>query len=206
MGKITKCTRFEIVKPVEDFYKDRSKRTGHTPRCRACLNAYMKSPRGREVNKRAVIRYSRTDRGKARANRSAESYSRRHPDKVRAKNRSYYQRVLKDDPIFKLKRAVRSLVGRAAIRRTESSIALIGCSIDALREHLERQFYDRGTGMAMSWSNYGRGGWHIDHIKPICSFDLSDPAQLKECCHHSNLRPLWCEDNCAKAAKDKLLS
>jgi hypothetical protein len=47
----------------------------------------------------------------------------------------------------------------------------------------------------MSWDNWSLKGWHIDHIRPISSFDLSDPAQQKECFHYSNLQPLWAIDN-----------
>jgi hypothetical protein len=42
-------------------------------------------------------------------------------------------------------------------------------------------------------------GWHIDHIRPVSSFDLSDPAQVQECFHFSNLQPLWAIDNIKKS-------
>jgi hypothetical protein len=47
----------------------------------------------------------------------------------------------------------------------------------------------------MSWDNYGIAGWHIDHIKPCCTFDLTDLEQQKQCFHYTNLRPLWAKDN-----------
>lgn len=53
----------------------------------------------------------------------------------------------------------------------------------------------------MTWANYGKSGWHIDHIKPCASFDLSDPDQQKACFHYSNLQPLWAFDNLSKGAK-----
>lgn len=45
-------------------------------------------------------------------------------------------------------------------------------------------------------------GWHIDHIKPLCSFDLKDKVQFKEACHYSNLQPLWAKDNLNKRKID----
>ena len=54
----------------------------------------------------------------------------------------------------------------------------------------------------MTWDNYGRYGWHIDHIKPLCRFDLTDGKQLLEAVHYTNLQPLWASDNYAKGGRD----
>ena len=72
-------------------------------------------------------------------------------------------------------------------------MALLGCSAEQLRTHLEEKFTD-----GMSWDNYGYRGWHIDHIRPCASFDLTDPQQQLECFHYTNLQPLWAEDNFKK--------
>ena len=65
-----------------------------------------------------------------------------------------------------------------------------------LKLHLENQFVD-----GMNWNNYGKNGWHIDHIKPCASFDLTDPKQQKICFHYTNLQPLWAIDNLIKHSK-----
>ena len=53
----------------------------------------------------------------------------------------------------------------------------------------------------MTWENHGKYGWHIDHIRPCSSFDLTDPEQQKLCCHYTNLQPLWAKDNLSKGYK-----
>ena len=79
---------------------------------------------------------------------------------------------------------------------SDSTKELIGCSLEQLKIHLENRFTK-----GMNWQNYGRNGWHIDHIKPCTSFDLTDPKQQQECFHYSNLQPLWAKDNISKGNK-----
>jgi hypothetical protein len=49
----------------------------------------------------------------------------------------------------------------------------------------------------MSWDNYGK--WHIDHIIPLSSANNED--EVYKLCHHTNLQPLWAEDNLKKSNK-----
>ena len=51
----------------------------------------------------------------------------------------------------------------------------------------------------MNWNNIGK--WHIDHIKPCKSFDLTKSDEQKKCFHYTNLQPLWALDNIKKGAK-----
>jgi len=73
---------------------------------------------------------------------------------------------------------------------------LTGTSVAGLRAHLESLFKS-----GMTWENYGFWGWHIDHIKPICTFDLKSSEQQRACFHYSNLQPLWQAENLAKSRK-----
>lgn len=81
-------------------------------------------------------------------------------------------------------------------RKSANTIALLGCSIDELKSHLEKLFLD-----GMSWENYGKNGWEIDHKRPCASYDLREDSQQKECFHYSNLRPLWARDNWRKGPR-----
>jgi hypothetical protein len=82
--------------------------------------------------------------------------------------------------------------------KSKHTMELLGCSIEEFKIYLEKQFTK-----GMNWGNYGKKGWHIDHILPCASFDLTDPEQQKKCFHYTNLQPLWAEDNYKK--KDKIL-
>lgn len=87
--------------------------------------------------------------------------------------------------------------------KSKSAVKLIGCSIKKLKQHLQKQFKK-----GMNWKNWGTGyhgrgriEWHIDHIIPIASFDLSKPKEQLKCFHYTNLQPLWAEENIKKGAK-----
>lgn len=69
----------------------------------------------------------------------------------------------------------------------------VGCSWSDLRAHIKRQWL-----RAMSWDNYGRSGWHIDHIKPKREFHFGDWNEYLACCHYTNLQPRWGWDNCSR--------
>jgi hypothetical protein len=78
----------------------------------------------------------------------------------------------------------------------------LGCSVQELKVYLEAKFYPHSeTGEAMNWGNYGLHGWHIDHIIPLSSFDLTDPEHLRQGVHYTNLQPLWAKDNLSKGSK-----
>jgi len=117
-----------------------------------------------------------------------------NPEQHRANLRKYCAKRQQRDPAYRLKKSLVSRYRKAivgACSSTANTLRLLGCSIDEARLHLASQFSD-----GMSWENFGE--WHIDHIRPCASFDLTDPEQQKECFHFSNLQPLWAEENIRK--------
>lgn len=77
-----------------------------------------------------------------------------------------------------------------------SAVSDLGCSIEFFKEYMASKFTE-----GMSWDNYGKYGWHIDHIFPLSKVDLSDPIESKKACHYTNLQPLWRKDNISKGNK-----
>jgi Uri superfamily endonuclease len=134
---------------------------------------------------------------------SALEYKKRHyslnREKIIEQNLAYINRRSKVDAVFRIGRNLRSRLHSALKNNFKSGSAIkdLGCSIDELKSHLESQFTTQ-----MTWDNYGPKGWHIDHIKPLCSFDLTNPEQLKEACNYKNLKPLWWTDNLSKGGRN----
>jgi hypothetical protein len=123
------------------------------------------------------------------------TYYLRNKDKIIARNREYQKEKYKDIN-FKLKVILRSRLN-SAIKNNQkigSAVEDLGCSIEELKAHIESKFQD-----GMSWDNWSKDGWHIDHIVPLASFDLTNEEEFKKACHYTNLQPLWAEENYEKS-------
>lgn len=104
---------------------------------------------------------------------------------------------MRGDPVFDLNTLMRSRM-RHSLNGKKGGASwshLTGYDAGQLRHHLERQFLP-----GMTWENRGAGGWHIDHIVPIASFNYDGPSHpdFKACWALTNLRPLWASDNIRK--------
>jgi hypothetical protein len=105
--------------------------------------------------------------------------------KARANVRAY-QSSEKGRLRSELRRKLRVILGHPI---GHSFKLLVGCTVSEFREHIERQFQP-----GMTWQNYG-SLWHLDHIRPLASFDLTQKEQQFASCHFTNLRPLWAQEN-----------
>jgi len=116
------------------------------------------------------------------------------------KKNLYFKNKKKTDIQYKLSCNLRSRLNTAfnSNYKDGSAVRDLGCTIEKLKQHLESKFQP-----GMTWDNWTTDGWHIDHIKPLASFDLTDRKQLLEACHYTNLQPLWAKDNIIKS--DKLI-
>jgi hypothetical protein len=121
-------------------------------------------------------------------------------DKHRETKRTYQKEKRHTDPIYKLisnfRTAIYIVLKENKLDKYTNYFNMVGYSAEQLKEHLEKQFND-----GMSWENYGE--WHIDHIKPISSFefDSSDDEQFKVCWSLDNLQPMWGIENIKKGNK-----
>ena len=105
----------------------------------------------------------------------------------------------KTDINFKLGAQIRTRINKAIkANKPNSAIKALGCTISELKNYLESKFLQ-----GMTWENNTLDGWHIDHIVPLCNFDLTDDAQFKAACHYTNLQPLWSSDNLRKPKRIK---
>ena len=99
--------------------------------------------------------------------------------------------------VFKLRKAVENAFNRIKKNKPARTLELLGCTWEEARAHIESLFQE-----GMTWENHGLGDdkWHIDHIRPVCSFEDHDIHLMN---HISNLRPLWQIDNFTKRNFDR---
>lgn len=144
---------------------------------------------------------------KKRAEKSRKYYY-THRSEVLIKSKIYRERVKEryaeyerkriKDPHRKLATSLRIRLYQALKKGYKSGSAVrdLGCSVEDFRKYLESKFQP-----GMTWDNYGKKGWQIDHIIPLASFNLEDREQLLKACHYTNLQPLWWYDNYSKGSK-----
>lgn len=128
------------------------------------------------------------------------NWKQKNKKELNKKAKEYRKARYHTDIIFKIKERLRSRLYHALIKqsvlKTQKTLELLGCTPQELKEYLESKFQE-----GMSWDNYGKDGWHMDHIIPCDSFDLIIEEEQKKCFHYSNLQPLWAEDNLSKNNK-----
>ncbi|WP_146897748.1 hypothetical protein [Adhaeribacter aerolatus] len=153
--------------------------------------------RNPELKKRISNKYARNNRQKV-MEISRRSFL-KNPERYRKFKREYVRSKRENNSGFAIECRLRSRILHAlkatGTRKAAKTKELLGCSIEAFKAHLERCFKP-----GMTWEN--RGQWHIDHIVPCASFDLTDPEQQRICFHYTNLQPLWEIENRRK--KDKI--
>lgn len=137
------------------------------------------------------------DRKNALRNRKRKrAYEKSRGDAHKEMKRAYHLKRLQE-PQYRLREILRRVLPNALRnyrgKKHSSALDLLGCSLENLKSHIEHQFRD-----GMTWENYGRRSWHIDHIRPISSFDLTRLEEQKVCFHYTNLQPLWANENLSK--------
>lgn len=120
-------------------------------------------------------------------------------DSYNARKRADHARLIKTNPVYKITKRVRTRLFLAIRKvknpglRNGSAVRDLGCTIPEFMSYIAAKFQP-----GMAWDNWGRDTWHLDHIKPLASFDLTKRQQVLKACHYTNYQPLWAFDNLVK--------
>lgn len=219
---IKRCTQCNILKPLSAFYPRSTRKCNSQSQCKECEKIRVQKYRLRNVDKlkeqrkkkykentseiierqskwywknRNIImerrkQYIQTEKAKT----TRKLWKKKNPDKIRIMQKRY---------LSVPRNRIRANISAKIHHIIKGSIKYhwpkqLGYTFQELKEHLEKLFKDN-----MSWENYGKYGWHIDHKVPISAFNYkfySDNA-FKECWDLSNLQPLWAKENHRKSNK-----
>jgi hypothetical protein len=189
---------------------------------------YAQSDRGKELQKNYRIKnreiLNRNERNRIHNNplaaqrkkelqkkyieKNKEEINRKEKIRVKIRNKEkeilYKKRTYnkyKNDPYWKLVHYSRvrmnSIISKDAKQFKIKDMVLY--SKEDFVSYIESLFDEK-----MNWNNYGKKGWHIDHIKPVSSFNLNNLEECIECWSLKNLQPLWWIDNLKKGSKISL--
>jgi len=216
MGKkIKKCSKCNIARALSEFDKDKSKKDGYRPDCKICRSKekaqYYENNKDKvlesqkeyyENNRQQILEYHKQYYviNKEKMSKQHKQYYENNKEKIFKQHKEYINSNIQ----VKIGARLRQRLYQATKNNYKSGSAVkdLGCSIEELKLYLEKQFYPHSeTGEQMIWENWKLDGWHIDHIIPLTSFDLTDRKQFLKACHYSNLQPLWAEENIRKSNK-----
>ena len=181
------CSKCKKTKNISEFYKDnKNLKYGLRCYCKSCcrlqyINWKKDNPdRWKEIQRN----WHKTDKGKK--SRRENVYRKMHSDKR-----------------YKLKHSVSRLMWQYLRRRLlgkqrKSVFNILPYTLEDLMKHLESNFSP-----GMTWDNYGKNGWSIDHTKADSKFKYcsTDDIGFKNSWKLENLKPMWYIENCSKGAK-----
>lgn len=212
------CSKCKKLKENTEFYKDKSQISGLETRCKACKKEYYHDHR----QERKI--YYRQNKERIKLKNAMNSDVKREYDKIyrkknketRCENAKIYNLThkearnihrrnrLRTDKDYRMISCLRTKLSLSSLLKlkedNDTIVKLIGCSINDLKKHLEKQFKK-----GMAWNNYGKkyGQWQMDHIIPCCAFDLTKESEQIKCFNYMNLQPLWTRENELKARSIK---
>jgi len=204
------CTKCGVCQPLDNFYQVKRKKPkvrnvphdDHKAMCKSCYKARAKVWAQQNPEKRKAIA-KKWDAQNPEKRQAILQASKNKPEakerdrKWRKNNVVAYSRNRRaTDPMYACKIKIRSIIRKAFDRdgytKRSKTNDILGCTWAEFMLHIERQFLP-----GMTWQN--RGDWHIDHIIPLATAKTEeDVVKLN---HHTNLRPMWAQDNLRKSAK-----
>lgn len=180
-----------------ELERARQWRIDNPERAKEYMKKYFKAHP--EVNKAAVKKYRAKKRldPEWRSMMAAKAAFRRasDPESYRAYCRDYTKDRYANNPQFNIACRLRARLTKvlriSKAPKFDTTFALVGCSAEFLRGYIEAQFKP-----GMQWNNI-----HVDHIRPLASFDLRNEDEQRTAFHYSNLQPLFGVENMQKGSK-----
>jgi hypothetical protein len=124
-----------------------------------------------------------------------KAYRQRHKESMNEYQKKHKQKKMQQDMQFRLRVNIAGRT-RSALRKNKvgTTEELTCCTYKQLKAWIEHQFTED-----LDWDN--KDDWHVDHVVPLCFFDLTKIEEQHLACHWTNLRPLKSHANQSKGGK-----
>jgi hypothetical protein len=193
-----KCCTCKVFLPLDSFGLYKTHKDGRHHKCKECRKKepsrkeYLKEWNENNKEKKSKLSkvYREVNKEKLKLYKKSERYK-----KIKAKSDKKYSEKVKQNPARLMSCRLRSMISTNIKNKKFKTFDLLGYTSLELVKHLESKFLPE-----MNWGNYGRNGWHIDHIKPLVLFDLDNTEEVKKAFALDNLQPLWESENCSKGS------
>lgn len=211
-----KCSHCKEEKPISEFNKCSKTSTGLHNHCRQCSKKHKKlwDEKFKEENKikakseKALLMKKKHNEKTKEKYREDDDYRntvknknnvRRRDESAKIKariQRKKWSEIPQNKISQNLRGRIRSAIKAQNTDKNNSMKYYLNINIDGFKKYLEEKFID-----GMSWDNYGKNGWHIDHIIPCSFFDLTIEENKQICFNYKNMQPLWELENITKQNK-----
>ena len=197
------CDKCEVNYPISSYRKYNETSIGKT--CKKCLNELDKIRKKNLRQKRSETVFVKCE--KCQEEKALKCFAKLKKFYKKKICRSCYPNFLTEQKTewcknehdtninYRIKKSLAARL-RAVIVKNNSTMNYIGCNIQYLREWFEYNFTSE-----MNWDNYG-SYWSIDHIIPVCKFELTDEDEKLKCCNWTNLMPVTVKYNSSKKSID----
>ena len=197
------CDKCEVNYPISSYRKYNETSIGKT--CKKCLNELDKIRKKNLRQKRSETVFVKCE--KCQEEKALKCFAKLKKFYKKKICRSCYPNFLTEQKTkwcknehdaninYRIKKSLAARL-RAVIVKNDSTMNYIGCNIQYLREWFEYNFTSE-----MNWDNYG-SYWSIDHIIPVCKFELTDEDEKLKCCNWTNLMPVTVKYNSSKKKID----
>lgn len=179
------CPSCGVEKDLDAFHYDKQAKYNRSCYCIECQR--MKSKISRTKN---------ADKVKERGRR----FYTKHKDKLSQERKDLYKTKVSLRLASHARQSVRQTFNRQYIKIPKDYMSFLGCNLSDYQKHIESKWKE-----GMSWDNFGKGAghWQIDHILPLCSFDVSETAEAQKAFHYSNTEPVWHQIHGVKSGEDR---
>ena len=172
--------------------------------CISCIKKHYLENRDRLLDKHKCFNKDNRDRLKEYQTKNHDKiknynkqYFQQNKKKINETRRQYEKNKIKTDVNFRLIRNTRRRIHHALNGKSKSfsTKEILGIDFDTYKKWLEFQFKP-----VKNWSNR-----EIDHVKPICFFDVSKDEELTETFNRKNTQPSLKHDHHQKGIKFNFL-